>query len=79
MPRFKKCLSDNSMGKQLVAWKEYYSDYWLKELQESMDMCTGRRSIIELTLKRCETSFKQSINLMIVRLFVLLIFQRSNS
>ena len=38
-------------GKQPVAWKEYYAEYWLKELQESMDMCTGRRHITETQLK----------------------------
>ena len=39
------------VGKQPVAWKEYCSEYWLKELQESMDMCTGCRNITEIPLK----------------------------
>ena len=33
---------DINLGKQPVAWKEYCAQYWLKELQESMDRCTGR-------------------------------------
>ena len=24
-----------------VAWKAYCVEYWIKELQEDMDMCTG--------------------------------------
>ena len=30
-----------------MAWKEY----WLKELQKSMDRCTGHRDISEILLK----------------------------
>ena len=32
---------DGSVGKQPLAWKEYCAEYWLKELLESMDRCTG--------------------------------------
>ena len=32
-------------------WKEYYAEYWLKELLESMDRCTGRRDVTEILLK----------------------------
>ena len=39
------------VGKQPVAWKEYWAEYWLKELQESIDRCTGRRDITEILLK----------------------------
>ena len=46
------CCFDNCyMGKQLVAWREYCAEYWLKELQESMDWCTGHRNITEILLK----------------------------
>ena len=31
-----------------MAWKEYCAEYWLKELQESMDRC---RNISEIMLK----------------------------
>ena len=31
------CFEDSYMGKHPVAWEEYYADYWLKELQESMN------------------------------------------
>ena len=34
--------------KQPVAWKEYYGEYRLKELQESMDRCTDRRDKTEI-------------------------------
>ena len=36
------------VGKQRVAWKEYCAEYWLKELQESMDRCNGRLDITEI-------------------------------
>ena len=39
------CFDDGYVGKQPVAWKEYCAEYWLKELQESMDRCAGRRDI----------------------------------
>ena len=34
-----------------VAWIEYCSEYWLKELQESMDRCTSHRNITKILLK----------------------------
>ena len=39
------------LGKQPVDWKKFCADYWLKELQESMDRCTGRRDITEILSK----------------------------
>ena len=39
------------VGKQPVAWKEYCAEYWLKELQESMDKFTGRLDITDTLLK----------------------------
>ena len=38
-------------GKQPVVWKDYCTEYWLKELQESMDRSAGRRDITEILLK----------------------------
>ena len=35
------------------AWKEYCTEYWLKELHESKDRCTGRCNITEILLKQC--------------------------
>ena len=32
-------------------WKEYCSEYWLKELQESMNRCSGRYDITKILLK----------------------------
>ena len=47
-----------------MAWKEYCAEYWLKELQESMDRCTGRRNITEVQLKTAsQLNTIQSINL----------------
>ena len=47
-----RCFDNSYVGKQPVAWKEYCEEYWLKELQESMDMGIGRRDITEIMLKR---------------------------
>ena len=53
------------VGKQPVAWKEYCAEYWLKELQRSMDGCNGRCDITEILLKN---SIKHhSINQSIIR------------
>ena len=49
------------VGKQPVAWKEYCAEYWLTDLQESMDRCTGHRDITEILLKM-ELNTIQSIN-----------------
>ena len=45
------------VGKQPVAWKEYCMEYWLKELRESMDSCTGRHDIDEII-----TLYNRSVN-----------------
>ena len=55
------CFDNGYVGKQPVAWKEYFVEYWLKELQESMDRCTGHRNITE-TLLKTALNTKQSIN-----------------
>ena len=55
------CFENGYMGKQPVAWKEYCVEYWLKELQESMDMCTGCRDMTEILLKMALNTM-QSIN-----------------
>ena len=34
-----------------VAWKEYFVEYWLKEIQESMDKYIGCHAITEIMLK----------------------------
>ena len=34
-----------------MAWREYCVEYWLMELQESMDRCTGCSDITEIMLK----------------------------
>ena len=55
------CFDDGYVEKQPVAWKEYCAEYWLKELQESMDRCTGRQDVTEILLKTALNSV-QSIN-----------------
>ena len=47
------CLDNGYVRKQPVDWKEYCVEYWLKELQESMDRCTGCHDIIEYCRKWC--------------------------
>ena len=56
-----RCFDNDYVGKQPVAWKEYCVEYWLKELQESMDRCTGRRDITETLLKTAQNTIR-SIN-----------------
>ena len=48
-----------------MAWKEYFAEYWLKEIRESMDRCTGRRDITEILLKTALSTI-QSIHTYIV-------------
>ena len=50
------------LGKQPVGWKEYCAEYWLKELQNSMDRCTGLHYITE-RLSKLEFNNKQSPNI----------------
>ena len=56
-----RCLDNGYVGKEPVAWKEYCAEYWLKELQESMDRCTSCRDLTEILLKTALKT-KQSIN-----------------
>ena len=34
-----------------MAWKDYFEEYWLKELQESMDSCTCFHISVENGIK----------------------------
>ena len=45
-----------------MAWKKYYEGCWLKEIQESMDICTGTVDITKVSLKGLKTPDNQSIN-----------------
>ena len=42
------CFNNGYVGKQLVDWKEYCTEYWLKEFQDSKYRCTGCRNITEI-------------------------------
>ena len=53
--------SNGYVRKQPVALKEYCAEYWLKELQESMDRYTGCHDITEIPLKTVLNT-TQSIN-----------------
>ena len=57
-----RCFDNGYVGKQPMAWKEYCTEYLLKELQESMDRWTGRRDITELLLKTVLNTINRSIN-----------------
>ena len=46
------CFNIVYVAKQPVTWKENYAEYWLKDLQESMVRCTGRRLLTEILLKK---------------------------
>ena len=45
------CFDNGYAGKQPVAWKEYCAEYWLKELEESMDRCICHCNITKMVLK----------------------------
>ena len=53
-----------SCGKVASGLEIIWAEYWLKELQESMDRCTGRRAITEILLKTVLKTlvYVQSIN-----------------
>ena len=53
------------LGNKPVAWKEYCVEHWLKELQESMNRCTGR-DITEMLLKMALNTI-QSIDVYILK------------
>ena len=55
------CFDNDYVGKQPVAWNEYCAGYWIKELQESIDRCTGRRDIIEILLKTAFNTIHSTI------------------
>ena len=55
------CFDNGYVGKQRVAWKEYCAEYWIKEVQESMDRRTGRRDVTEILLIMALNTMK-SIN-----------------
>ena len=54
------CFDDVYVGKRSVAWKEYCAEYWLKELQETMDRCIDHHNNVESGLKH--RSINQPIN-----------------
>ena len=45
------CFKDGYVGKKPVASKEYCTEYWEKELKESIGRCTGHRDIAEIAFK----------------------------
>ena len=58
------CFGNSYVGKQLVVWKEYFAEYWLKELQESMDRCDITEILLKTALNTIQ-SINQSINITI--------------
>ena len=55
------CFNHGYVGKQPLAWKEYCTEYWLKEYQECMVMCTCHCNITKILLKTV-LIIMQSIN-----------------
>ena len=55
------CFDNSYVEKQPIVWTEYCAECWLKELQESMDRCTGRHDISEMFKTVLNTI--QSVNL----------------
>ena len=60
-----RCFDDGYVEKQLVVRKEYCAEYLLKVLQESINRCTWRRVLSEITLKTALNTI-QSINQSII-------------
>ena len=67
-----RCFDSGYVGKQPVAWKEYCTKYWFKELQESMDRCTSPRDITEILLTTA-LNIIRSINQLLLLLLLLLL------
>ena len=60
-----RCFDNGNVGKQPVVWKEYCGALVKKELQESIDRCTGRCDVTEILLKKAlntKQSNNQSVN-----------------
>ena len=72
-----QCFDSGYVGKQPVAWKEYFAEYWLKELQKSMDRCTGCHNITEILLKMALNtiqSINQATNPSVYRVWPMIVF-----
>ena len=61
------CFDNGYVVKEPVALKENCVEYWLKELQESMDWCTGCLDTSKILLKKALTLY-QTTNLDSVKL-----------
>ena len=51
IPPAVRSFDNGYVGKHPEVWKEYCAEYWLKELQESMDRCTRHHDITENGVK----------------------------
>ena len=60
------CFKNGYVRKQPVAWKEYCAEYWLKELQESMDRSISGCNITEILLKTALETIQSIINLVLL-------------
>ena len=59
--QLKRAVLNKTPAKQPPAWREHCAEYWLKDLRESMDRCTGRRDVTKIQLKTALNTI-QSIN-----------------
>ena len=49
------CFDSGYVGKQPVAWKEYFAEYWLKELQESKSWCDITEILLKMALNTTQS------------------------
>ena len=54
------CFHYGYVGRQPVAWREYCAEHILKEIQESIDRCTGHHDMTEITLKTALNTIQSS-------------------
>ena len=54
-------VENGNVGKQPVVWKEYCVEYWLKELQESMDRSIGHQIMLKTAMWESSQWFGKNI------------------
>ena len=62
-----RCFDSGYVGKQRVALKEDCAEYWLKELQESIDRCTGCCDITEILLKTVSNTVQSIYHVLVMQ------------
>ena len=57
------CFDDGFVGKQSLALEEYFAEYWLKEVHESMDRYSACHDITEILLKMALNTTQSTFDL----------------